>query len=151
MTDPDRPQPVLNASKLGGLVSAAFVAVGGAYLTITQGITAKNLSAVGLAVEGAVTAVVALAVYATAVIHGRHAVAQVTPLSDPRDDTMRPLVVHPAVYGEHAAPADPDVDWLVSLHIPWEQLGPWLDREHVFSHDEAAAKAALQALRDKTA
>lgn len=104
MTEPaDRPQPVVNASRLGGLISAVFVAVGGAVLTITQGITAKNLSAVGLSIDAAVTAVVALVVYVVAVIHGKAAAAEVTPLTDPRDDRGRQLLP----VGKHAAePSD---------------------------------------------
>jgi hypothetical protein len=98
-----RPQPVLNAAKLGGLVAAAFVACGGAYFLITQGVTSHNLTDVGIAIEGAITALIALAVYVTAVIHGKAAQEKVTPLSAPRDHEGRVLVPDPSSHGRHAA------------------------------------------------
>jgi hypothetical protein len=119
VTDPvqPRPQPVVNAARVGGLVSAAFVAVGGAYFVIAQGITAQSLPVIGTSIEGAITALIAVAVYVTAVIHGKAAAEQVTPLSAPRDDRGRTLVPVDE-YGRHAATAARSQPW------PPELTGP---------------------------
>lgn len=100
--DPDRPQPVLDAAKLGGLVSAAVTTVGGAVFLIAAGVTSDSVGAVGTAVGLAVTALVALVVYVVSGVQGRKASAKVTPLTDPQDDRGVALVPVDE-YGEHAA------------------------------------------------
>jgi hypothetical protein len=102
MTNPARPQPVLDAAKVGGLVSAAVIGVGGAVFLIIGGVTSENLSAVGIAVGGGVTALVALATYLFSLAQGRKAAEQVTPLSKPQDAAGRALVPDPDIYGRHA-------------------------------------------------
>lgn len=86
------PEPVMDAAKLGGLVSAAVTAVVGAAGVIATGVTADNASAVGLAVGGAVTALLALGVYVVTYLAGRQARAQVTPLESPVSADGIPLV-----------------------------------------------------------
>lgn len=103
MTTPDltRPQPVVDAAKLGGLVSAAVIAVGGALFLILAGVTTDTLGAVGIAIGAAVTAVTALIVYVVSLVQGRKAAEKVTPLEDPRD--YRGVQLVPAdSYGRHA-------------------------------------------------
>lgn len=102
MTEP-RPEPVLDAAKLGGLVAAAVVAVLGVVLTVAAGITLDNLTALGVVIAGAVTAVAALGAYLAQVWQGRKARAQVTPLDDPRDEAGRELVPAGVSDSEHLA------------------------------------------------
>lgn len=108
--DSTRPQPVIDAAKLGGLVSAAVIAVGGAIVLIVAGVTSETLGAVGIAVGAAVTAVTALIVYIVSLVNGRAAAAKVTPLEAPQDDRGVPLIPvdHAADYGEHAEQAGVD-------------------------------------------
>lgn len=107
--DQARPQPVLDAAKLGGLVSAAVIAVGGAVFLVLAGITTDTIGVVGVAIGAAVTAVTALVVYLVSVIQGRKVSARVTPLDDPRDDRGVQLVPVDG-YGEHAADAPAGAD-----------------------------------------
>ena len=104
MTGPvqPRPQPVLDAGKLGGLVSAALVAVSSVFFLVQAGINPGSITALGVSVQGAVTAVVSLLAYLLPKLHAKHAATQVTPLSDPHDDQGRPLI-DPDTYGRHAA------------------------------------------------
>lgn len=104
MTDPttDRPEPVLDPAKLGGLAGAAVTGVGGVAALIAAGITTDGLPVLGAAVSVAVTAVAALAVYLVAVFAGRTGRASVTPLSDPRTEDGRRLVPEDPP-GQHAA------------------------------------------------
>jgi len=102
-----RPQPVVDAGRLGGLVSGALVAVSSVFFLVQAGINPDSITALGVAVQGAVTAVVSLLAYLLPKLHAKHAATQVTPLSDPHDHQMRPLKVDPDFYGRHAAKAVP--------------------------------------------
>lgn len=95
-----RPQPVTDAAKLGGLVQAVLVSIGGVVFVVIRGVTEDNLLTLGTAVGAAVTAVTALVLYVVNLRLGRMAAAQVTPLSSPRDDRGIPLVPADTV-GEH--------------------------------------------------
>ena len=112
MTDPvqPRPQPVLDAGRLGGLVSAALVAVSSVFFLVQAGINPGSITALGVAAQGAVTAVVSLLAYLLPRLHARGASAHVTPLEDPHDAQMRPLKVDPATYGRHAAKANAELE-----------------------------------------
>lgn len=115
-----RPQPVVDAAKLGGLVSAAVVAVGGAIFLVLAGVSTDTIGAVGVAIGAAVTAVTSLVVYVVPLVQGRKAAAKVTPLAAPRDHRGVELVpvdqlnqrIHQAIAdlvvqdepGKHAAP-----------------------------------------------
>jgi TRAP-type C4-dicarboxylate transport system permease large subunit len=88
----DRPEPVLDAARVGGLTSSAVTAIIGLAFTIRQGVSTDNLASLGTAVELAVTAFMSLMVYVIPVAHARIARGQVTPVEDPRDDASRPLV-----------------------------------------------------------
>lgn len=106
-----RPQPVVDAAKLGGLVGTAFVSCGGAIFIVEEGISRDNLGAAGIAVTAAVTALVALGVYASSLLHGKAAAQQVTPVVDPVSAGGEQLVPVSA-YGQRAilirTPATPD-------------------------------------------
>ena len=109
MTDPvqPRPQPVLDSSKLAGLLGGAFVATAGlVFWFIDGGFNADTIDQAGHLIELAVTAVLALGAYLSSIWHGQRAAKQVTPLSNPVDNQGRPLVVDPAYYGRHAAAPD---------------------------------------------
>lgn len=129
MTDPttpvegdlvDRPEPVLDAGRLAGLLSAVIVAVVGLVLLVAAG-NFRDLSALAAAVNAVLVAAAAVAAYVLPVWQARRARARVTPLADPRDDAGEPLVVdvgdggtappyvlHPQTPGvaDHAAPGD---------------------------------------------
>lgn len=102
--DPSRrPEPVVYAAKLGGLLSAFLVAVGGVIAIITAGFTLDDLGPLGVAIGGAVTAAVALGVYLLPVWQALKARAKVTPLESPRNDDGVPLM---AVPGLSSGPRD---------------------------------------------
>lgn len=88
----DTPTPVLDATKLGGLVSAAVVSVVGVVVLIGAGVTVENVTGLGLALGAAVTALTSLVVYVVSVAQGRKAAEAVTPLAKPRDSRGRRLV-----------------------------------------------------------
>lgn len=121
MTDPiePRPQPVVDiAGQLGGLAKGAFTAVFILVNTIAvDGITPGNIGAVGNLIGLAVAAVGGLVVFLVSIFHARKAAEHVTPLSDPRDHNMRPLV-DPERYGRHAAEPDPPTQPLDSQESP---------------------------------
>jgi hypothetical protein len=104
VTDPvdPRPDPVVAiAGQLGGLAQAAFTAVAVLVMTVlTDGITPGNLGLLGNLIGGAVAAVFGLVAFVVAKVHAKKAAEHVTPLSDPVDAQMRPLVV-----GKHAEPS----------------------------------------------
>lgn len=89
-----RPEPVLDAAKLGGLVAACVVTVGGVIGLIAAG-RYGDLSALGTAIGGAVTAVAALSAYLAPVLQARKARTKVTPLADPRDYRGRRMIAIP--------------------------------------------------------
>jgi hypothetical protein len=120
MTDPvdPRPDPVVAiAGQLGGLAQAAFTAVAVLVMTVlTDGITPGNLGLLGNLIGGAVAAVFGLVAFVVAKVHAKKAAEHVTPLSDPVDAQMRPLVV-----GKHAEPSydqggvlPPTTTWVVN-------------------------------------
>lgn len=110
---PDRPEPVLDAAKLAGALSALVVAVVGLVLLIVAG-RAADLDALTSALNGIGLAIAAVVAYLAPVWQARKARAKVTPLTDPRDavgDQLVPSgrwVVEPQVDGraDHAAPED---------------------------------------------
>lgn len=81
MTEP-RPEPVLVHVRIGALVAAAVVAIGGVVALIVAG-NVSDLDALGKAVGGAVTACGALVAYLAPMWQARKARELVTPLSDP--------------------------------------------------------------------
>ena len=88
--DTSRPEPVLDAGKAAGLVSALVVAVGGA-LALTGLVTVEDVTAWSVAAGAVVTAVVALVAYVAPVWQARKAREVVTPLSSPRDSDGLPM------------------------------------------------------------
>lgn len=93
---PPRPEPVLNAAKLGGLVAAAVTTVAGLIALIVAG-KAGDVNALGVSVGAAVTAVAALVAYVAPVWQARKARRQVTPLASPRNNYGDSLVALPGV------------------------------------------------------
>lgn len=100
---PERPEPVTEAAKLGGLLSALLVAVGGVIALFIGGLTLEELGPLGIAIGAVVTAALALAVYGIQVWQGLKARAKVTPLSSPRNGDGVPLM---AVPGLSSGPRD---------------------------------------------
>jgi hypothetical protein len=92
----DRPEPVLSAAKLGGLVAAVVTAVGGTVALIVAG-KAGDVNALGLSVGAAVTAVVALVAYVAPVWQAHKARRLVTPLESPRNSDGVPLMAVPGL------------------------------------------------------
>ena len=88
--DTSRPEPVLEAARLAGLVSAVVVAVGGA-LVLLGVATLEDVTAWSVAAGGIVTAAVALVAYVAPVWQARKAREAVTPLSSPRDSDGLPF------------------------------------------------------------
>lgn len=97
MTDPiegevlDR-EPVVNAGRLAGLLSAAVIAILGVVAIVVGGNVLGDLTALGNAITTAIVALGALAAYLLPVWQAVKARAKVTPLVDPRDDDGTPLV-----------------------------------------------------------
>lgn len=92
-----RPEPVLDAAKLGGAVSAAIVGVGGLIVLIFTGVTVEDVSRWALAAGTAVTALASLGVYVAPVLSGLRARAKVTPLESPRNADGVPLMEVPGL------------------------------------------------------
>ena len=89
--EPERPEPVLDAARLGGLLAAAVVTVG-AVVTLVLAGRWTDLDALGASLGAALGALMALAAYVAPVWQARKARAKVTPLSSPRDADGTPLV-----------------------------------------------------------
>lgn len=87
-----RPEPVLDAARLAGLLSAVVVALLGAVGVVLAGNVLGNLTALGNALTAVGVAVAALASYLLPVWQARRARAKVTPLERPQDAAGRPLV-----------------------------------------------------------
>jgi hypothetical protein len=110
-----QPQPVLNITRIGGLIQGAIVAVGGVAVIVVGGIGANNLDQFAAAVGIAVTAVLAVVMYVIAVIHGRHAAAQVTPLDSPQDAHGHRLIPE-SVVARDPNPWERDLErWIAQL------------------------------------
>lgn len=106
MTEP-RPEPVLDHVRLGALIAAAVVAIGGVVALVVAG-NLTDLDALGKAVGGAVTAVGALVVYLAPMWQARKARALVTPLSDP-------VLEEPGQHTLEAQAADGDARFAQSI------------------------------------
>lgn len=91
----DRPEPVMYAAKLGGLLSAFLVACGGVIALFTAGFGLDDLGPLGVAVGLVVTTGLALGVYLLQVWQGLKARAKVTPLVSPRNGDGVPLMEVP--------------------------------------------------------
>lgn len=90
--DPEPETPVLDAGKLGGLISSLVIAV----VTIVFEVSAKaDINTLTQAVVAAVGAAGAVVTYLVTVQQAKKATARVTPLTRPRDNLGRRLVVHP--------------------------------------------------------
>lgn len=96
-----RPEPVLDAARLGGLVSAATTAVIGAASTVVAAIHGQGTDGVGLAVGLALTALLSLVVYVAPYVTARQARQQVTPLVAPVTSDGVALITD--LPGQHAA------------------------------------------------
>lgn len=94
---PARPEPVLDAAKLGGLLSALFIAAGGVAGIFVAGFTVDDLGALGFALAAVIVAAAAVASYAVQVWQGYKARALVTPLSSPRNADGVPLMEVPGL------------------------------------------------------
>lgn len=92
MSDSSRPEPVLDQGKVAGAIAGAVVAVVGVVLLLLRG-EGGDLSALELALEGALTAVMAAGATVAPIWRAWKARGKVTPLADPRDDDGTPLVV----------------------------------------------------------
>lgn len=86
-----RPEPVLQAAKLGGLVAAVVVAVAAVVSLVLAG-QWTDINALGTVLGALAGAVMALIAYIAPVWQARKARAKVTPLADPRDMLGRKLV-----------------------------------------------------------
>jgi hypothetical protein len=87
-----RPEPVIDAAKLAGLLSAAVIAVLGVVGLVVGGNVLGNLDALANALTAAGIAIGAVVAYLLPVWQARKARAKVTPLADPRDPMGRKLV-----------------------------------------------------------
>lgn len=111
MTEPDRPQPVVDAAtRLGTLFAAVVLAIGLLWFVIAEGVTRDNIGTVATLAGGAVTALAAFGAYVWAKVQGRRAAAEVTPTADPRDDRgVRLIPVDGGGYGGHAPDGRDDI------------------------------------------
>jgi Flp pilus assembly pilin Flp len=85
-----RPEPVLNAARLGGLIAAVVIAIAATISLVLAG-RWTDINALGKSLGGAIGAVLALTAYVAPVWQAYKARKKVTPLSDPRDAAGRPL------------------------------------------------------------
>lgn len=92
MTEPTRPEPVVDAGKLGGAVAAFASAVGVLAVALGIGLTAEKVNTIAIAIGAVVAAGTAVVALVAPIITARKARNQVTPLSDPRDAQGRELV-----------------------------------------------------------
>lgn len=86
-----RPEPVLDAAKIGGLIAALVVAIAATVSLVLAG-RWTDINALGTTLAGLASAVLALTAYFGPVWQARKARAKVTPLADPRDASGRKLV-----------------------------------------------------------
>lgn len=84
-------EPVLDAARIGGLVAALIVAIGGTVTLVLAG-RWTDITALGTALGGVISAALALSAYLAPVWQARKARAKVTPLIDPRDAAGRKLI-----------------------------------------------------------
>lgn len=89
-----RPEPVLDAAKIGGLVAALVVAIAATVSLVLAG-RWTDINALGTTLAGVASAVLALTAYLAPVWQARKARAKVTPLADPRDVQGRKLIAIP--------------------------------------------------------
>jgi len=112
VTDTSRPEPVVDEGKIAGAIAGAIVAVVAVVLLVIRG-QASDLSALQVALQGALSAVMAAAAVIVPVWRAYRARRKVTPLADPRDDDGTPLV---ADLGDGATGAP----WVVQPQRPGE-------------------------------
>lgn len=86
-----RPEPVLSAARIGGLIAALVVSIAAAVSLVLAG-QWTDINALGTALGAVAGAVLALAAYCGPVWQAYKARPQVTPLSDPRDAQGRQLI-----------------------------------------------------------
>lgn len=86
-----RPEPVLVAAKIGGLIAALVVSIAAAVSLVLAG-QWTDINALGTALGAVAGAVLALVAYFGPVWQAHKARAVVTPLDDPRDAQGRQLV-----------------------------------------------------------
>jgi hypothetical protein len=91
VTDPARPQPVLDEAKAAGLIQAVVVAGGGLLVVIKEGVNAGNLFTLANAINVFVTAALAAGAYLLPILKGKTAAAKVTPLDAPQTYGGEPL------------------------------------------------------------
>jgi Flp pilus assembly pilin Flp len=89
--DQPRPEPVLDAARIGGLIAALVIAVAATVSLVLAG-KWTDINALGTALGGVAGAVLALIAYFAPVWQAHKARAKVTPLADPRDITGRQLI-----------------------------------------------------------
>lgn len=123
-----RPEPVVNAAKLGGLVAAVVVAIAAVIALVLAG-RWTDINALGTTLGAFFGALIALAAYVAPVWQAYKARAKVTPLVDPQTAAgtqLVPIQIPDAVpppqqpiaekhidtrtpgYAAHAAPDDQD-------------------------------------------
>lgn len=103
-----RPEPVVDEGRIAGAIAGAVVAVVGLVLLIVRG-QAGDLTALHLALEGALTAVMAAAAVIAPIWRARKARAEVTPLEDPRTIDGEALVVATEPAGRYVDTRTPGV------------------------------------------
>jgi|SRR3954464_6397815 len=86
-----RPEPVLDAAKIGGLLAALVVAIAATVSLVLAG-KWTDINALGTVLGALASAVLALTAYFAPVWQAHKARAKVTPLADPRDSSGRKLV-----------------------------------------------------------
>jgi hypothetical protein len=91
--DQPRPEPVLDAAKLAGLVSALVVALLGIIALVVAGNVLGDMTTLSNAISSVIVAASALVAYLTPVWQARKARSKVTPLADPRDALGRALTL----------------------------------------------------------
>jgi Flp pilus assembly pilin Flp len=89
--DQPRPEPVLDAARIGGLIAALVIAVAATVSLVLAG-KWTDINALGTALGGVAGAVLALIAYFAPVWQAHKARAKVTPLADPRDIAGRQLI-----------------------------------------------------------
>jgi hypothetical protein len=90
-----RPEPVLDAAKIGGLIAALVVAIAATVSLVLAG-RWTDINALGATLGGVASAVLALIAYFGPVWQAHKARAKVTPLADPRDSIGRRLIAAPS-------------------------------------------------------
>lgn len=80
-----RPEPVLDAGKLGGLVGGVTAGISGVAALVVAGVTVDEVSPLFVAIGGTFTALGALVAYVAPIVTAKLARGVVTPMEDPRN------------------------------------------------------------------